>query len=399
MAGVALLTGQAHAGDVIGAIEQIKKETSGDITIQGFACEVGVKNPPLIYIGHAGAKYDIIGSLVFKDNYAFYNNSAPVTPSLDSNDLYAGCNLSFNPSEPKIKYRFRVTVPKAEAMATGQHTVYLMTYGSDNQAKMVHVPNFSQRIPYLGHVGQLQSVAHRLTLDKTEVTGVANDVAGDVLITGKICYPDNKELTPNFQVRVANQISKVQTFLKKDIDYTLKLNLPTPNFCGLGSTSAKGFELRINSHSQILRDPADPRQANPAFAGSQFWISLVSPTAGVDLGISGQLPMFIPKLVVPKPVLAQAGASCEDKSCIWFTGAAVPRNFMVDIRGANGGDVLASIPADKISKAFYLNPQFLRGSFKVPENLLTQFRTEGLRIWIVNPSVGSWSDAGLLVKP
>lgn len=274
-----------------GAIESITKETNGNVTIVGYACEVGKKAQPMIYLGDVGAKYDTEkNSLVFKSNISYHNHNNSLTPNMDSTDLYAAdkCNLKFSAMEPKIKYRFKYTLMKDVAEAHGQRSPFLMVYGSDEVAQLLHKSNFSQRLPYRQIVGNEESITQTI-LDSVETP------AGDVLIKGKVCVADKNATRPALNLRIRNNSTLKWEKLVQGTDYVVTMGLPTPGFCIQEGSKGGGFELLIKSSSRIMKDPANPKLANKDYLGAVISTDFSSPTGGVDQWIGASMRRFLPR--------------------------------------------------------------------------------------------------------
>ena len=122
--------------------------------------------------------------------------------------------------------------------------------------------------------------------------------------------------------------------------------------------------------------------------GLRIWV--VNPSAGtwsepIVVGGSNQTHSEA------QPEIKNAGTGCDQGECIWIVGDHFNSDSHVDIRSMNGSAVLAS----------YLNEdRILRlgnGEDSITFRLKTAeerrlLKQEGLRIWVVNPSAGTWSD-------
>jgi|GEM_PF-5224023 len=280
---------------VRGAIESITKEANGDVTIVGFACEVGRKSQPMIYLGDVGAQVDPErNTLVFKSNFSYYNDSNNIVPNMDSSDLYGEdkCNLKFSMTEPKIKYRFKHTIARSVAMSHGQRSPFLTVYGSDVNPQLLHQSSFSQRIPYHRIIGNAQSI--------TQVILAAKETpAGDVLVKGLMCDIDNNMAPPAVNVRILNNITKTWERLEPGKDYELSKGMTTPGYCINEGSKGGGYEILIKSTSRIMKNPSNPTLPNEAYAGALLSTDMVSPTGGVDQKITGSLRRFLPRFERP----------------------------------------------------------------------------------------------------
>ena len=120
----------------------------------------------------------------------------------------------------------------------------------------------------------------------------------------------------------------------------------------------------------------------------------VAPPVDYDryLGLSGDTGTATTRT----PVIESAGSGCADGSCIWIKGTSFEANAHVDVRPVSSGTIIGTYRgADRA-----LTEENGKGVITIrldTDQEKTLFATEGLRVWVVNPSAGTWS-SGTLVK-
>lgn len=93
----------------------------------------------------------------------------------------------------------------------------------------------------------------------------------------------------------------------------------------------------------------------------------------------------IEKITSIMPVINKAGSGCDDHYCIWIVGNLFGPNAYVDIRSNNGSGIIGTYRGN--DRVQYVND---RGQDVITLRLRSSlerrlFRTQGLRVWVVNP--------------
>ncbi len=98
----------------------------------------------------------------------------------------------------------------------------------------------------------------------------------------------------------------------------------------------------------------------------------------------------------PGPIVDSTGSGCDDGNCIWIRGRNFKSDSHVDVRSVGSGSILSSYRGG--DRMVYLtNPNSITIRLKTDDEKRL-FSTEGLRVWVVNPSDGTWSSGSLVRK-
>jgi hypothetical protein len=95
------------------------------------------------------------------------------------------------------------------------------------------------------------------------------------------------------------------------------------------------------------------------------------------------------------PVIDSAGSGCDDKLCIWITGRNIPLNAYVDIRSKSGSQIIGTYRGSDVAITKLEIGKSITLKLKTQQEK-DLFRSEGLRVWIVNPNTGEFSGERLV---
>lgn len=89
------------------------------------------------------------------------------------------------------------------------------------------------------------------------------------------------------------------------------------------------------------------------------------------------------------PSLENAGSGCDDFFCLWILADQVSSDVCIDVRTVSGADVIDRYCGEKL----HIEPGTpTLITLRLSDFLHGTFESEGLRIWVVNPSMRTWSE-------
>ncbi len=177
--------------------------------------------------------------------------------------------------------------------------------------------------------------------------------------------------------------SKIRLDIRRTSDYALVSSISE-----ISGISEKGLGINRTNPNITTVTYRLPSQLISDFQQKGFFFYVVNSNEG-----TWSLPI---KLQKPVPKVNNAGIGCQDKQCLWLIGNNFAPDAYVDIRDINY-TLIERIPTNLIRREIKNSGETGFTLRIVNPTSIKALRSNGLRIYVVNPSWSNWSD-GTIVK-
>ena len=102
---------------------------------------------------------------------------------------------------------------------------------------------------------------------------------------------------------------------------------------------------------------------------------------------------------LPPPLITSAGTGCADNHCIWLVGWGFREDSYVDLRHPVSYELVWSLKGSELTRSFYQDGSGVMTLAVSDLGVQKLLDSLGLRVYVVNPTAGNWSEGFLVTSP